>query len=347
MTSKHDEEQRRLIANWNTEPDFRCVGCGETVGLPRGLHIVGEYRAGGFRADVAALDVVTGGLVGTLEVIDTNEPSARVLAAQEALEFALFRYLPKAPAAQRVLRSKMLEAQVTGKKPPKRRGDLSRGAWLCSVECLRWWQEWGGYDRCSQWGAPRCDGCGHYLHMNALSDSPFHSWGYDPNSTYCIHCAARLTAVAPDAQWRTPGETMSPTPSPDGLGPASLLLAYSDAAFWAMVWRKRVDQIGDAYGGHRHPQAEAATAQGLLEVGRAFDDGDWERGATGLFPIGAPGWQEFEDEPQRLLAFREDNCRGVALCWSRLLRYRLEQLPTELQECVRDAQEMAQAEASA
>ena len=127
--------------------------------------------------------------------------------------------------------------------------------------------------------------------------------------------------------------------------PADLLLAYTEAAFWGMVWQQRVAKLDDpeAYDGSKHQQAEVATEARLLEVTRAFDHGDWRKGANLLLPIGAPGWADYEDEPQRLLAWREDNCRGVANCWSRLLQYRLEQLPKELKDTIRASEPQRQA----
>ena len=107
--------------------------------------------------------------------------------------------------------------------------------------------------------------------------------------------------------WLTPREW---TPIEDA-DPADLLLAYTEAAFWGMVWQQRVAKLDDpeAYDGSKHQQAEVATEARLLEVTRAFDHGDWRKGANLLLPIGAPGWAAYEDEPQRLLAWREDNCR--------------------------------------
>ena len=49
-----------------------------------------------------------------------------------------------------------------------------------------------------------------------------------------------------------------------------------------------------------------------------------------LLPVGAPGWASYEDEQERMLAFRPDNCEGVARAWGRLLEYRRHVLPREL-----------------
>ena len=66
----------------------------------------------------------------------------------------------------------------------------------------------------------------------------------------------------------------------------------------------------------------------------AFDEGEWRAGANLLLPIGAPAWAAYPGEPERMLAFRPDNCRGTAAAWKRLLAHRLEQLPDELTEII-------------
>ncbi len=287
-----------------------------------------------------------------MEVIDSHEPSDQVLASQEKLAFAYFRHLPKtsSPKARRGLYHFWSDEsqQDHGNNPKQVKGDCYDGAWLCSVECLRWWQQWGGYSRASQWEARKCANCGGYLHENALSNRGFNDWADDPNTTYCIHCAA-LVVGAFGAQWRAPGELAGGDPREwtpvEGAGPADLLLAYTEAAFWCMVWEGRVAKLGDAdtYDGSNSSQAEEATEKRLRVVTSAFDEGDLRKGANLLLPIGAPSWAAYEDEPQRLLAFREDNCRDVANCWSRLLQYRLGQLPKELQDTIRASEPQRQA----
>ena len=91
------------------------------------------------------------------------------------------------------------------------------------------------------------------------------------------------------------------------------------------------------YDGARNPAAEDATARRLVIVQAAFDLGEWNRGAGLLSPVGALGWAAYPDEPERLLAFRPDTCRGTAEAWKRLLCYRLEQLPQELADIIRGA----------
>ena len=158
-------------------------------------------------------------------------------------------------------------------------------------------------------------------------------------------------------------------PFDDKDDPAALYLAFCEAAFWNMVWTQRVAQLSwntcrhcqvvnedpltseyarswwcrscDAenewtpeppYDGSNHPEAEEATSRRLPLVNSAFDAGDWHQGSMLLLPVAAPGWASYEDEPARMLAFRPENCKGVARAWGRLLEYRRGALPEELLE---------------
>jgi hypothetical protein len=118
-------------------------------------------------------------------------------------------------------------------------------------------------------------------------------------------------------------------------------LAYTEAAFWSMVWRNWVVKLdeSDVYDGSRNEAAENAAARRLPMVNAAFDAGKWSTGADLLLPVGAPSWAAYPGEPERLLAFRSDNCRGTSAAWNRLLSYRLEQLPEELANIIRTAQQ--------
>ena len=267
---------------------------------------------------------IGGEVLGTVEVVDTNPPSEQLLAAQESLVFAYYRLLPQ--------------------KPRKNgREQNSRGAvWLCSPECWIWYARLNGEETSCQWEAPRCDGCNGYFHQDSLSRAAFRSWAYDPYSAYCIHCAANMVSSHADVQWRPPGELAGGdprewTPSERESDPEILFMAYCDAAFWAMVWKQRDAKL-DApvvYEGNRNEEAEKATARRLPMVMAAFDTGDWARGTDLLLPIGAPRWAAYEDEPERLLAFLPENCRGTAAAWERLLAHRLGQLPDELADSIR------------
>ena len=64
-----------------------------------------------------------------------------------------------------------------------------------------------------------------------------------------------------------------------------------------------------------------------------------------FLPVGAPGWARYEDEPERLLAFRADNCRGTAAAWQRLLSYRLTTLPKELATIIEERSALREAAA--
>ena len=85
-----------------------------------------------------------------------------------------------------------------------------------------------------------------------------------------------------------------------------------------MVEQGRYIEQPGSYGGGQHETAENATAERLLLVNAAFEAGDWAKGANLLLPVGAPGWASYGDDPERLLAFRPDNCRGTAAAWRSL-----------------------------
>ncbi|MDE0268024.1 MAG: hypothetical protein OXI96_03180 [Acidimicrobiaceae bacterium] len=143
-------------------------------------------------------------------------------------------------------------------------------------------------------------------------------------------------------QWRAPGELAGGdprewTPSPDS-DPADLFLAYHTAAFWSMVWSNRVDSL-DTYDGNQHENAENATAKRLPLVDAALDTGEWGKAMDLLLPVGAPGWAVHEDEPERMLAFRADNCRGTATAWNRLMSQILAVLPCELVAIIKKGEE--------
>ena len=240
----------------------------------------------------------------------THPPSERVLAAQSSLGFAYYLLLPK-------------------KVDP---------VWLCSPDCWRFYIEWGDAPTSSPWDATRCDNCDSYIYRNSLNWFEFRDWGNDPHYAYCIHCAAAY----PDPQWRSPGELAGGDPREwtpdDDADPAALLLAYHEAEFWTKVWTQRVAKLDhpDVYDGSRREEAENATSRRLPMVVKAFDVGEWGKGADLLLPIGAPSWAAYPGESERLLAFRPDNCRGTAMAWTRLLHYRLEQLPDEIADIIRN-----------
>ena len=113
------------------------------------------------------------------------------------------------------------------------------------------------------------------------------------------------------------------------------------------MWSSRAAKLNEpgTYGGGQHETAESETVERLLLVNAAFEAGDWARGANLLLPVGAPGWARYEDEPERLLAFRPDNCRGTAAAWRRLLSYRLTTLTEELATIVNESSALREAAA--
>lgn len=318
---------------------FICGGCQDEKQFPNGSAVITETPyGGGLRADIGVFGF-DGKLSAVVEVIDQHPPTPRALAEQGSLDFAYYRLLnlPSPPKRrsidQEIAKGRFRYSDV------ERNGD-DEPVWLCSADCLAFFEELRGADRANDWDAPRCDVCRQYLHDNQLSRVEFRDWVYDPYIAYCIHCAARCNAGV--MQWRAPGELAGGDPrewTPDDDADAeALFLAYCDAAFWTKVWLGRVSKLGnpDTYDGDRHEAAENATARRLPMVNDAFDAGEWAKGANLLLPVGAPGWAAYEDEPERLLAFGADNCRGTAAAWERLLSHRLLTLPEELGAIVKE-----------
>lgn len=315
--SLHDAERDRIVSNWSKLCPFTCAACQDKTEFRHTTDVRAEFQyEGRLRADVAAIDD-TGSVVGVVEVVYSHAPTEQALAAQSALDFAYYRWLRTSNQA-------------------------SPDVWLCSTDCWKWYVGLGGMPTSSYWDAPRCDGCNKYFYENRLSWFQFRDWSDDPHSAYCIHCAAAVR----DAQWRSPGELVFGDPREwtpdDDTDPAGLLMAYSEASFWSMVWSNRVAKLGepDTYLGKNDRSAEDATARRLALIFDAFDAGDWGTGANLLLPVGAPGWAEYPGEPERLLAFRPDNCRGTTTAWHRLEQHRLEQLPDELASIVRQSSDV-------
>ena len=346
--SLHDTERDRIAGNWAKLPPFTCAGCRSEKAFPTADRIRTEARYHGrLRVDVAAL-APTGRVSGVVEVIYSHPPTEQALEAQEGLEFAYYRLL-----------------RLPWRKEPD--------AWLCCPECWVWYTKLAGRETSSPWEARRCDGCGGYFHQNPLSWFEFRDCDGDPHDACCIHCAAAYGRAQWRSPGQLAGGDPRESTPDDDSDPAGLFLAYCDASFWQMVWSVRAakldtgwnscehcgvenetlesarggrawwcascgaenDQEPEApYCGSRNPAAEDATARRLVVVTAAFDLGEWNRGADLLSPIGAPGWASYPDEPERLLAFRPDNCRGTAEAWNRLLSHRLEQLPQELADII-------------
>ena len=175
--SRHDRQRDRIAANWLNLPSFVCAGCMEEKTFPKDAAVVAEASyGGGLRADIALLGI-DGHVEGIVEVIDHHGPSPRTLEEQSKLAFAYYRLL-------------------NVRKPPKRHNvadEISRGrfrysnnghnesdnpVWLCSPDCLEFFEHLKGADRTNAWDAPRCDVCRQYLHDNPLSQAEFRGWAY-------------------------------------------------------------------------------------------------------------------------------------------------------------------------
>lgn len=339
--SAHDRERDLVMVDWLSSSSFVCDGCMVTCRFPQNLSIAAEVRyADGLRADIGAKDT-TGRLVGVVEVIDTSRPTPRAFAAQSRLDFAYYRLLnlPRPPKRRSV------DDEINSGRFRYRNSEPANcadGAWFCSADCLIFFETLKGAERYNEWDALRCDVCGEYLHSNPISRIAFRDWADDLHTVYCIHCAVRCDQS--NAQWRSPGELAggdprewTPGSEPD---PVQLFLAYAEAAFWSMVWSERAVRLSDpdTCSGSRSEEEEATTRR-LQLVNEAFDAEEWGEGRDLLLPIGAPGWAAYEDEPQRMLAFRTDNCKGTAAAWKRLLSYALSVLPDELQAAIKEGEE--------
>ena len=201
--SRHDRERDRIAESWLSLGSFICDGCRDEKQFPRGSAVIKEARyGGGLRADIAAVGN-DGQVMGVVEVIDQHPPTPRALAEQGSLDFAYYRLLnlPSPP------KRRSIDHDIT--KGRFRYSDVGRNeddhpVWLCSADCLAFFEELKGADRTNDWDAPRCDICRQYLHDNHLSRVEFRDWAYDPHTAFCIHCAARCNAW--EMQWRAPGE---------------------------------------------------------------------------------------------------------------------------------------------
>ena len=343
--SRHDRERDRIAAEWVSHPSFVCDACEAERKFPRNLTIATEVQySGRLRADIGATGS-DGRVMGVVEVIDTHGPTPHAFTEQSKLEFAYYRILNPPTRPKR----RHIDDEISGGRfsyPGAKRGEDDAAAWLCSPDCLTFFEALEGANRTNDWDAPRCDICSEYLHDNQISRAEFRDWAYDPYTAFCIHCAASCDAS--DMQWRSPGELAGGDPREWTPGkeadPAELFLAYHTAAFWSMVWSNRAANLDspDAYDGNRHEEAENATAERLPLVNAALDASNWRKAMNLLLPVGAPGWAAYEDEPERMLAFRADNCRGTASAWNRLMPQVLAALPSELVAIINEGEEHRQ-----
>ena len=251
MDTRHNRLRDRIIREYFTLPKLKCLFCRLTYPVPKDdvARVVAEHKLNGFRPDVAALNV-GGHPLAVIEVVDTNEPSHRVLEAQSAL-----------PAAFYVMMD-ALDSRFTG---------------YCSPFC--WTNR--KQENVSSWTVPACSYCERPYHTLEFTYELL-DWE-SPEWPSCIECAARM-----GGQFRSPSELA--LGDPDDRIPSldakvlDLFLSFSDADFWAMVWTKRTSEPTKA----QYPETE--TAARLNQVEAAFSMGDWNRGQKLLQPIGAPAW---------------------------------------------------------
>ena len=174
--SRHDRERDRIAGDWLNFCPFFCAGCGEEKRFPREANIVTEATyGGGLRADIAAVGI-DGQVMGVVEVIDQHRPSPRALTEQSKLDFAYYRLLnvPQPPKRRNVAD----EIALGRFRYPDDVHRTGNPVWLCSSDCLEFFEQLKGADRTNAWDAPRCDICCKYLHDNPLSHAKFRDWSY-------------------------------------------------------------------------------------------------------------------------------------------------------------------------
>ena len=310
--TKHNATRDHIAGCYNLLPPLNCRLCGRMAAPPLSANVVTEYRGDGWRADVAALGA-NGKPVAVVEVIDTHPPTARALESQRNLPAAFY-----------------VETDALA-------GDGFAG-W-CSSDCWRMqtemdelanrkdgggWLEWSlvGKHAANFSPAPieSCIGCQTEIWPGTRR---LLEWE-NPYEVYCFPCAADEGI----ARWFAPGEqatgaVMKLPPIPGD--PFDIFRAWSDAAFWAMIWRKRKEKPQTP---RQELTDDGETPARMDEVESAFDAGDWASGARLLYPVGN-SWLQDCDKP-RLWARQPDNCRRVAKAWARLRDYLLDALPSEI-----------------
>lgn len=223
-------------------------------------------------------------LVGVIEVIDTNPPTEEVLEAESEFEFASY---------------------VT-----------TAGECWCSPDCYRWSKE--GQERAVT--IPCCEYCEKPFTATAFPEVRFVDWE-SPIGEICAECTVQHLD---GSQYKAPGGTMDGHTVPNGgEDTRGLILALTDAVFWAGVWASRAQKEAARFSSQ---QNEVATATQLDAVERSLDSNEWKRGSRLLSPIGAPNWSADRTDPP-LFAWEPDNCLRTAALWSRVREWRATQLP--------------------
>lgn len=307
MTSRHTKLQNRLADQYNDLLPRTCSYCESWTEFPRGVvkqeAICISPSGVSFRPDISIW--INGKLLASIEVIDTNL-SDLALKAQTTIPNAFYFHVD--------------------------------GRFWCSPECWEWqhgrgpgsaeinWQRFRKTEPIPRFSPlPKCELCGRLFIETKYPNVQLLDWE-STSGLDCIECAVQHLE---GAQYKSPGEVMDgitvPKNSDDVL---DKFLALSDSVFWAMVWHNRASKPNQ----ERAWNDESETAKRLDDIEKAFDKGEWERGARLLSAIGAPKWSADRDDDKPLYAWDPDNCRRTAEAWIRLREWRVAQLPFDLQE---------------
>lgn len=322
MATKHDAARDHIADCYHILPALDCYLCGRSASLPNAQRVVEEWRGEGYRADIAALGV-DGRPLAIIEVIDSHPPAAKALAAQRAIPLAFYVETDALAGAGFAGWCSVDCWQMQNEMNEMARKSRSIGE---SAEWTRWRSEGRRSLNVNFVPIEICVGCEESGRRTEFwpASRRLRDWDGDPYSAYCLPCAADVGV----AQWQSPGEqaTGAVMELPEIPGDAwDIFMAWSGAAFWAMVWRKRFEKPEPP---RREPGDESATAARLDEVESAFDSGDWSIGARLLYPVGST-WLQDRDNPP-LWAWRPENCKRVASAWARLRGYLLNSLPDDI-----------------
>ena len=168
----HDKERDFIAENWLTIGSFACAVCQTEKAFPENCIARTEvFYHGRLRADLAFLDS-KGQVLGIIEVIDTHPPTREAFSVQKNLHFAYYRLMRYRIAPKR--RSWDVECE-RGKFTYPRSQDIEP-KWLCSPECLTFFNSFEGANLFNKWEPPKCYLCNGYFHANHLSQVQFLDW---------------------------------------------------------------------------------------------------------------------------------------------------------------------------
>ena len=203
-STRHDRLRDNLAATYGSL-QRTCDYCETDVNFPPGKVEV-EHQCVGLSGNRYRPDLsiwVDGGLIATLEVIDSHSPTSDVLAAEAELPAAFYWTV--------------------------------KGDFWCSSDCYRWSKE----GRKRALAIPCCEYCERPFAATAFPEERFFDWE-SPSGEICAECIVRYLG---GSQYKPPGETMDgntvPTGGEDVRG---LILALADAVFWAGVWASRAQE---------------------------------------------------------------------------------------------------------